>query len=125
MRSRSRQRSSRSASKSALVIAAAAGTLPAAALQKDWKNTLSTGNWSTPGNWVQNSIPAGLDDAFIVSTDGTNRVVTYDYAGAPVTLASLRLDNTGTGTNTLSQGGNTLSAIAEYVGYSGHGAYTQ
>ena len=77
-----------------LVAAAAAAAvavlpLPAMAIEKDWKSTVGSGNWSTAANWLQGTIPASFDDAVIVHNDAINRVITYDYAGIAVTLNSL------------------------------------
>src|SRR5437588_5722843 len=70
-----------------LVLAAAAAPLPALAVEKDWNPAVASGNWTTPGNWVQGSIPAGFDTVFIVNSDATNRIVTFDYTGGANFLA--------------------------------------
>ena len=110
-----------------LCFAAAAVPWPALAVEKDWKTTVGSGSWSTlfPGNWLQGAIPAAGDDAYIVHNDAINRIVTYDYTGGPITLGSVHLDNTGAGTNTLSQSANVLSSTTEYVGFFGGGVHLQ
>jgi hypothetical protein len=106
-----------------MAAAAAAVPLPALAGEKDWNS--ASGNWSIPSLWLQNAIPAAGDDAFIVESDAINRVILYDYTGPAITLNTLRLDNTGSATNQLTQMANVLTTNAEYVGYSGNGAYMQ
>jgi hypothetical protein len=103
---------------------AAVGGLSATALaaEKDWKSAVGIGNWSTPGNWVQGSIPANGDDVFIVDNDIANRVVVYDYTGTN-TFRNLNLDNLGPGTDTLAQSANNLTVTgSELVGINGRGA---
>lgn len=105
-------------------VAGVALPLAASALEKDWKSTVGSGGWSTSTNWTP-SAPAAGDDAVISHNDATNRVVTYDYTGASITLNSVRVDNLGTGTNLLSQSANSLTALSEYIGYNGTGTYLQ
>src|SRR5215472_3453262 len=110
----------------AAVAAAAAAGMPLAtwAVEKDWNPAVGSGNWTTPGNWVQGTAPAVLDTVFIANNDATNRTITFDYTGGANFLA-LRLDNTGGGTNVLLQNANGMSATYEAIGFSGIGVYTQ
>ena len=84
-------------------LAAAAVPLVSSAVEKDWKTNIGSGNWTLANNWQQLIIPLAGDDAWIANNDAINRVITYDYAGLPITLATLRMENIGTGTNTLTQ----------------------
>src|SRR5438046_1853864 len=73
-----------------LLLAAAAAAMPlptALAVEKDWNPAVGSGNWTTPGNWVQGSTPAILDTVFVVNNDATNRTITFDYTGGANFLA--------------------------------------
>ena len=84
-----------------------------------------SGNWNTPGNWNPATVPSGGDTVTITPADGVARTVTYDYTGAAVTLAELRVDLTGAGSaaTTLSMSANNLTSSSEYVGYNGRGIF--
>src|SRR5438309_1212030 len=99
----------------AATLAAASLAGRASGSPDNW-NT-GSGNWSNAGNWTA-GVPGNSSDGLIVEADAVNRVVTYDYNPVfPVTLLSLRVDNTGTGVNTLTQGSTTfsLSVSSEFV----------
>jgi hypothetical protein len=109
----------------ALTLAAAAviAPLPVAATDVNWQS--GTGNWATPSNWIPGALPVNADDAFIINNDAVDRIVTYDFADAPLLLNTVWLDNTGGGTNTLFQSGNFFSAPGQYIGVNGYGAFVQ
>jgi hypothetical protein len=108
-----------------LVLMIAAGQ--ASANDRYW--TGGSGNWSDQFDWNMTglfvfSVPQAGDDVSLTSSDSTSRTITYDYNySAP--LGSLTIDATGTGTMTLSQDGNALWAVNEYVGFNGTGNFTQ
>jgi hypothetical protein len=82
------------------------------------------GNWSVPGNWNTAAVPTAGDAVNVFNVDGVSRTITYDYTGPAVTLASLVVNlNGGTPSDTesLSMVTNNLTAVIEYVGYSGGG----
>src|SRR5260221_11115207 len=75
--------------------AAAAVPLSVHAAEKDWKPTVTSGSWSVAGNWVQNTIPAAGDDAFIATAHATTHVATYEFTnGATFFLGTLHGANT-------------------------------
>ena len=73
------------------------------------------GFWNTPGNWNPATVPSGGDTVTITPADGVARTVTYDYTGAAVTLAELRVDLTdaGSAATTLSMSANNLTSLAD------------
>lgn len=107
----------------AAAVAAASLAGRASGSPDNWN--AGSGNWSVAGNWTA-GVPGNSSDVLIVESDAVNRVVTYDYNPVfPVTPLSLRVDNTGTGVNTLTQGITTfqLSVLSEIVGYNGQGVF--
>ncbi len=100
------------------------GTRTVQATTRVWGD--GTGNWSTGGNWVPSGVPAASDTVSI-NIGGTPHVVTYDYAGAAITLASLTIDKTDAGTtaNSFSMPSGNLTSSTEYVGYNGRGTVDQ
>src|SRR5207237_690276 len=109
-RSQKMARRARGGCRAALCLASAAAAWHAFAAEKDWNPTVSSGNWTTPGNWLQNAPPADQDDVVITNTpDAGDHNVTYDYTGPTIVLDSVRIENIGTGTNTLTQTLGTLS----------------
>jgi hypothetical protein len=86
-----------------------------------------SGNWSTAANWTNSSsghtVPANGDTVNIVDSDSTNRTITYDYTGSPVSLSYLSINNASGGLNTLSIAGNALTVAGpEDIGNSGLGS---
>src|SRR3954471_22681380 len=78
-----------------------------AAATRYWKNSVaSPGSWTSGNNWSANSAtgvdfggaPGANDTVNVRLTDGANHTITYDYAGAAITLAQLNVDVTGAGT---------------------------
>jgi hypothetical protein len=110
---------------SALALAAgtavlALGRHASAQVTRTW-NLATNGNWSVAGNWSPSGVPTAGDTANIVNALSTSLTVTYDYAGPAITLNALTIDDTGTGTNTLSMAANTLTLSGnEIVGSAGH-----
>jgi hypothetical protein len=104
----------------AFLVAVAAMLPPSVSLAttRNWND--GNGNWSVPGNWSPNGVPAAGDDVNIV-TSGFGRTVTLDV-DTP-SLGLLSIDLSGAGTDTLSDaGGHNLTAAGIYVGgYSGAG----
>jgi T5SS/PEP-CTERM-associated repeat protein len=80
-------------------------------------------NWNNPANWTPSGVPGAGAVVDITHTDGVSRVISYDYTGSAVTLASLTIDLTGNNSNadTLAIPGHNLSAGSEYAGDSGAG----
>jgi hypothetical protein len=118
----------------AIVVCLAPTTVAAAT--RYWKNSVaSPGNWTTGNNWSATSAtgldfggaPGANDAVNIRLTDGANHTITYDYAGAAITLAQLNVDVTGAGTTTatLSMSANNLTSNNEWIGYSGRGTFEQ
>jgi fibronectin-binding autotransporter adhesin len=109
------------------LMAAAVGAVgiaaPAWATTTNWSDGSS--NWNNGGNW-SNGIPATTGEiANITDSDGTSRVITYDYNGTAVTIGVLTVGNNGTGTltatNTLLMVTSSLvlSTSGEFIGSSG------
>jgi hypothetical protein len=108
---------------SAAATAALAPARARAGATDSW--VADSGNWSIAGNWSI-GVPTATADVFIVQSDLVDRSVTYDYAGPSISLNSLTVDNTGGGTNTLSQADNNLTITNnEYVGSNGAGVFSQ
>ncbi|MCX6874731.1 MAG: choice-of-anchor D domain-containing protein, partial [Verrucomicrobia bacterium] len=87
-----------------------------------------SGSWNGPnwGSFLGYSVhPGSGDGAFLVSSDDVNRIVSYANASASITLRSLTIDATGSGTMTLNQDRDRLAAETEYIGYDGSGNYLQ
>jgi len=101
------------------------------AVPRNWN--VGSGNWSSASNWSPFGVPVNGDDVSILSADGVNRVVTYDYIGPSVTLNSLKVglsNYMGTDAATISlTTNNALSAVSQHIGTStsgnGAGAFTQ
>ncbi|MFO0788977.1 MAG: hypothetical protein U0805_05930 [Pirellulales bacterium] len=98
---------------------------------KFWKNSITTGNWSTGNNWsgvsaagVDNGgVPAANEQVRIVNTDGIARTVTLDTNPPALGLVSIDLTGAGTTTNTLLlTSGNNLTSGAMFIG--GHNGVT-
>src|SRR5258706_16325210 len=86
-----------------LILAAAVTPLGigglASAATRSWN--INSGNWNVAGNWLPNAnVPLAGEDVLIVENDGTNRVVTLNVTTP--SLLTLKIDNTGAGSNTLS-----------------------
>src|SRR5215469_2504438 len=115
---------------SALVLAAGLAVIgvsrhAAAQVTRIW-NISTSGNWSVPGNWNPSGVPAAGDSPDIFNNLSTSLTVTYDYTGPAITLNFVTIDDTGTGTNTLSMAANTLTvANGEIVGSAGRGSFSQ
>ncbi|HUB27237.1 MAG TPA: PEP-CTERM sorting domain-containing protein [Tepidisphaeraceae bacterium] len=92
---------------------------PANAATDNW--VADSSNWSNPANWSGDEIPGNFDTVLIDDDDSVDRTITYDYAGPPVTLATLAIVNTGGGTNTLAVGASSQAVISEslLIGASG------
>jgi hypothetical protein len=89
----------------------------------DFWNT-GSGNWNTALNWTS-GVPTAGKDVYIVESDSVDRVVSYDYGGATMTLNSLTLDNLGAGTNTLAQAAQYLNVTTEFIGATGRAVFSQ
>jgi fibronectin-binding autotransporter adhesin len=88
----------------------------------------STADWSITVNGSSGAaIPTTGDSVFITTTDGINRMISYDYSGAAVALGSLTINQNNHGaatanTNTLllNNSSDSLSVTGlEDLGYSG------
>ena len=102
----------------------ALASVRASATTRVWNTT--SGSWTLSTNWTPSGTPATGDVIEIENSDSTSRTITYDYTGAAVSLSELFLDNTGTGTDTLSMTANNLTVSGfEQIGSSGNGAMTQ
>jgi hypothetical protein len=95
-----------------------------------------TGDWNTSANWSPFGVPGASDNAFVITGGSFEGTINYDYAGAAVTLTSLRVDHPNTfggaftvlsmpGALSFPFPGNYLSSNVEYVGYSGRGHFNQ
>jgi hypothetical protein len=99
------------------------GSSPRASAGADFWNA-GDGNWSDPANW-SSGVPGVSSDAYIVQNDAVARTISYDFIGTAITLKSLALDNTGGGTNILTQAANSLSATTQFIGSNGAGIFNQ
>lgn len=98
---------------------------------KFWKNSVTSGNWGTVGNWSATSaagadnaaLPVANEQVRIVNTDGVARTVMLDINPPSLGLVSIDLTGAGATTNMLSlTSGNNLTAGAMFVG--GHNGVT-
>ena len=93
-----------------------------------WVTTSGTWNVAADWNTIQggggvSGAPASGDNAFVLFTDAVGRTVTYvnpAFAGA---FSTVSFDNASTGTSTLSQAQDVLSAATENFGVNGNGFY--
>ena len=60
---------------------------------------------------------------YVISGDGLARTLVYDYNGD--SLSTLKVDQTGSGTNTIFMPANTLSVTNEFIGVLGSGHSTR
>jgi hypothetical protein len=92
-------------------------------------NATGSGNWSSSGEWNYGGVPVSGDAVYASYASGATRTITYDYAGAPVTLYSLSLDfqnSTGGATTALNMAANNLTVSGfEIVGHNGLGLFNQ
>ena len=82
-------------------------------------------NWSTSGCWFSSAFytqPHTGDNVNLTQSDTSNRTVTVDSS---ISLSTLTIDATGSGTMTLSQNGYGLTTGSEYIGYTGGANYNQ
>jgi hypothetical protein len=95
----------------------------AAAANKHWDG--GSGNWSNAANWNGDTLPIAGDAVYIRPTDGVARTITYDYAGAPSTLAGLNVDLTGPGTarTTFAMSAGNLTNIGFIIGDFGRATF--
>jgi hypothetical protein len=83
---------------------------PCAAANEYWN--AGDGLRSVDANWSPTGVPGAGDNASLTSSDIADRTITYDYNYASTNaLGSLTVCSFGTGTMTLSQGGNTLKNV--------------
>jgi hypothetical protein len=83
------------------------------------------GVWNYDPYWSPTGVPGDNSTVTISSSGTSGHNVTYDYSTPAVSLNSLTIDQTGTGLNTLSMAGFSLSAKMETIGSGGHGAFIQ
>jgi hypothetical protein len=111
-----------------VIAAAAISAAPsfALAVPKSFIFGGANNNWNAGANWNPAGEPALNDDAFVTAADALDRSVVYNTSlvGTP-TLSSVHVDQTGAGTLTLSQSGQSLRALSQYVGETGTGAFFQ
>jgi hypothetical protein len=98
--------------------------LSARAQTKTWLLGPGTGNWSVAANWTPSGVPANGSTVRIFNTDAGVRTINYNYI-ASLSLTSLLVDQTGTGTNTLSIPAYWLTATTQDVGKDGRGFVVQ
>lgn len=106
----------------AVVATDGAMSLRSMALAQDnW--IAGSSNWNNAANW-SSGIPGAGDTVDILNDDTTSPVITYDYAGAAVTLGSLTVSNSGGGTESLvfNSSSPVLSSLDENTGDSGNGS---
>ena len=105
-----------------LVIGMSSATWVSAAT-RNWA-VVGDGNWSVAGNWNPAGVPGAGDVALMRDTDGLSRTITYDYAGAAVTLNSLEIGLAGgtpADTETLSMSAHNLTTGFEIIGSNAFG----
>ncbi len=109
-----------------LAVSAAYGCWDHAASGQTYSWNTGSGTWSaaTGGDWTPAGPPGNGATVDITNNDATSRIITYNYTGS-VTLNSLTIDNSGTGTDSLSMSGNDISTGNETVGNSGKGVLNQ
>ena len=94
------------------------------AVDKYWID--GTSWWDYSSNWSPVGQPQNGDNVYLTQSDATNRTVYYWNTLYPsAVLSLLKIDATGTGTMTLSQGKDPLASYDEYIGYSGTGTFKQ
>ena len=108
----------RMASVAALAIVAAELTSQGRGASLTWQ--VSSGTWSTAGNWSPSSVPGPGDSATIVN-GGTATIA----AGVAANCNTLVLGGTASGTVQLLSGGSLTNGFVEYVGYTGSGLLNQ
>jgi len=107
-----------------LLLALLLPALDAQAVDKSWVG--GSGWWDFAWNWSPSGQPAYDDNVYLTQSDAVDRIVWYwNTVYSSAVLRDLRIDATGTGTITLSQGRDLLSSNYEYIGYNGTGTFTQ
>ena len=102
----------------AIIATASLRCFNAPAADRPWIG-LGDANWADSGNWLLGMIPGDNDVADIVNNDALIRTIEYDYSGTAITLASLRLSNTGAGNTTFVLNANALSTTNATIGSGG------
>lgn len=93
------------------------------ATNRTWN--VGSGSWSVGTNWNPTGAPANGDTAFLTSTDGAARTVTYDNANAALVFANVVVNASSGGTFTLDQSTLSLSTGNVAIGTTGRGIYNQ
>jgi hypothetical protein len=107
-----------------LALAALAGlgawpNVRAAADPRQYIGGAGSTNWNTPADWQLSLIPGAGDDANVTFNDALVRTILYDYPGPAVTLNSVTISNSGTGSATLLVSANALTTANATVGANG------
>jgi fibronectin-binding autotransporter adhesin len=99
------------------------GSLAVAQTTRIW-NT-GSGNWATSNNWTPSGVPGAGDSVVVTSSSQLTFTVTYDYAGAAVSLNKLTVEQGGSTSighsAAISMAAHVLMANTESIGDSSGG----
>src|SRR5205823_3715817 len=84
------------------------------------------GSWSVASNWTPAGPPTAASVVNVVHNDATVRAITMNSNYAPSLLSQFTINQTGTGTSTVTMAANTFGTTnAMFIGTNGKGAFVQ
>jgi hypothetical protein len=82
-------------------------------------------SWDIATCWSPNGTPTSSDNVVVNPVSGSDTLLTINSGTGTASALSMAVDSTTINTVTLQQSGGSLSAVYEFIGYSGTGTFTQ